>query len=71
MGTQVEYFGDPRRHEHDGNVYLVRDVWRSPLNAGLNRCEYATKDEAGNQIWHECAEGVLFADIQPFEKVAA
>lgn len=75
MGTHGEFFGEPRRAEWDGGVYLVRDVWFRPKPRQCAhtfiRCEYATKDEAGNQVWHECAEGVLFADIQPFEKVAA
>ena len=68
--------GAERRTEWNGGLYIIRDVWEmTPGPEGfkgrLERCEYAVKNDEGHTIWKPCIEGVLFADIEPFEKVAA
>ncbi len=71
--SHLEY-GAERRHEHDGKVYRIRDVWSvsNRLNGRvLARCEYATKEgRRGQTVWHPCREGVSFAEIEPFEQVS-
>ena len=57
------------RHWFQGRtgLYRIRDVKDAPDSRF--RCEYATKDEAGNTVWKRCPEGVNFADIEPFEPI--
>ncbi|MBQ0707852.1 hypothetical protein [Ochrobactrum sp. AP1BH01-1] len=53
-----------RRHETEQGIYLIRDVQdEAGRFAG---CEYAVKSDDGT-VWKPCAEGVLFADIEPYE----
>jgi hypothetical protein len=66
--------GITRRHDHDGSVYVTRDVWAlDPSRVSgfkLVTCQYATKDEVGDTIWADCREGVAFSEIEPFEDAA-
>lgn len=65
--------GEERRHEYEGDVFIIRDVWvkdaRRPSGERLMRCEYKTRVD-GKIVWKPCYEGVLFSDIEPFEKAA-
>ncbi|PDT82924.1 hypothetical protein [Sinorhizobium sp. BJ1] len=62
-------YGEERRHKHEGSLYRIRDVWGD--DGRLVRCEYATKTDGGSTVWFPCREGVLFSEIEPFEKAAA
>ncbi len=67
-------FENARVYDHEGKTYAVRDVWSNGSHIYQNgdrlvRCEYAVKD-GGSAIWKPCAEGVMFADIEPYDWVA-
>lgn len=68
----VEFPGPPRSQDWNGGIYVIRDVWRTPTpqHGSFIRCEYATKNDAGNTVWSECREGGEYADIEPFERIA-
>jgi hypothetical protein len=59
--------GPIRRHEHNGGVYVIRDVWGD--DGRLIRCEYATVDGDGAVKWTPCREGVSFEEIAPLGHV--
>ena len=56
------YYSPERRYEHEGAVYMIRDVMNSD-GSFSGRCEYAA---SGNR-WLPCREGVNFSEIQPLE----
>jgi hypothetical protein len=63
-------FANARVFEHDGRVYIIRDVWSDGGNVcrkGLNflHCQYAVVREDILE-WRACGEGVMFADIEPY-----
>ena len=55
-----------RRYEHNGAVYIIRDVLNDDGSFG-GSCEYAVTSETGNVRWLPCREGVTFEEIQPFQ----
>ena len=65
--------GEERRHEYEGKVFIIRDVWvkdaNRPSGERLLHCEYKTK-VGRKAVWKPCFEGVLFADIEPFGKAS-
>jgi hypothetical protein len=64
----AEVVGQPRRYWRDGNLYVIRDVWKSRSwrqRLGLVRCEYAVRNPNGSKKWKPCIEGVEFAAIEP------
>lgn len=73
MNTLTTIAGEERKYETPEGVFIIRDQWVANLGVGvrLDRCEYAVKGDDGAKVWKPCCEGVLFADIEPFEKVAA
>jgi hypothetical protein len=71
-----------RRYEWRGHIYRIRDrvqvldrnetiSWKRVYRPRHERCYFATKDEHGNTLWKLCSDGVDFADIEPFEAIAA
>lgn len=56
---------DARRYETDQGVYLIRDV--KDEIGWFTGCEYAVKAQDGSDMWKPCIEGVLLADIEPYE----
>ncbi len=64
-------FENARIREHEGKTYVIRDIWSNGSDIyqkddRLVRCEYAVKDGSA-VVWKPCAEGVMFADIEPYE----
>jgi len=63
---------EQRRYEHDGEIYIFRDVWGegSPRAPGLHliRCEYKVKTDDGD-AWRPCREGARFSEVEPYEQV--
>lgn len=56
-------YSSRRVYEHAGNTYVIRDVLHASGKPS-GQCQYAVQD--GDRVtWHPCAEGVMFADIQP------
>jgi hypothetical protein len=53
---------EERHHEHDGQTYVIRDVWDDADR--FIRCEYAVEVN-GKLSWTPCREGVLFSEIRP------
>ncbi|HEV2557297.1 MAG TPA: hypothetical protein VGU45_01600 [Microvirga sp.] len=47
---------------HDGRLFLFRDIY---VNETLYGCQYAVRDKSDLLIWHDCAEGAAFEDVQP------
>jgi len=54
-----------RRYDTEQGIYLIRDV-RDEVGRFAG-CEYAVKAADSSEIWKPCAEGVLFAEIEPYE----
>lgn len=53
-----------RRYRWNGGLYLIRD--RFTVAGQFGGCEYAVRNPNGSKRWVRCAEGVDFADIQPY-----
>lgn len=58
-----------RTYRLKDDIYIMRDVSGAPERWIV--CQYATKDEDGNKVWHRCTEGAAFDEIEPFEKLGA
>ena len=57
---------DEHHQVWEGGLYVMRDVWR--INGTLVTCQYKQKID-GIDVWVDCPEGVMFADIKPYEVV--
>lgn len=68
----AQFPGRPAKYWHQGNLYLIRDVWqRDPswwTGKRLMRCEYAVRNPNGSKRWVPCAEGVEFSAIAPLRQ---
>ncbi|QGJ73804.1 hypothetical protein [Sinorhizobium meliloti] len=67
LGITEPRYGKVRRHEHDGGVYAIRDVFTE--GGSFMRCEYATASDDGVVTWTPCREGVSFDEIKPLGRV--
>ena len=64
----VTVFAERKYFQGETGLYWFRDV--KDAQDGRIRCEYATKDDAGNTVWKKCKEASEPGFVSPFEPIA-